>query len=123
VISKSVKRGVVTLKVQTHAAGAIRASATFVQTVKKSTGHRRHRHRHAVRQTILYGQVGTPTNGVTRAILTIAPTGRAASLLKRLRTLRLSINVSFTPTGGRINTIVFPLTVSSPKPKPRHHHR
>jgi hypothetical protein len=123
VISKSIKRGVVTLKVQTHAPGAIRASATFVQTVKKSTGHGRHRHRHAVRQTILYGQVGTPTNGVTRAILTIAPTGRAASLLKRLRTLRLSINVSFTPTGGRINTIVFPLTVSSPKPKPRHHHR
>jgi hypothetical protein len=122
VISKSAKHGVITLKVQTHAAGTLSARATFIRTVKKSTGHGRHRHRRTVRQTILYGQVGTSTNGVTPAILTIAPTGNAAGLLKRLHTLRLAIKVSFTPTGGTTNTIVFPLTVSTPKPKPKHRH-
>jgi len=114
---------VITLKVQTHAPGALSARATFIRTVKKSTGHGRHRRRHAVRQTILYGQVSTSTNGVTPAILTIAPTGTAASLGKRLHTLRLSIKVSFTPTGGSNNTMVLPLTVSSPKPKRKHHRR
>jgi hypothetical protein len=38
-------------------------------------------------------------------------------------TLRLSVKVGFTPTGGTTNTVVFALTVSSPKPKPKHHHR
>jgi CSLREA domain-containing protein len=123
VISKSVKHGVITLKVQTHAAGALNASATFIRAIKVSTGRGRHRHRHTVRQTVLYGQVGTSTNGATPAVLTIAPTGKAAALLNRLHTLRLSIKVTFTPTGGRTNTMVFPLTVSVPKPKPKHHHR
>jgi CSLREA domain-containing protein len=123
VITKSVKHGEITLKVQTHAPGALSARATFVQTVKKSTGHGRHRHKHTVHETILYGQVSKSSNGVTPAILTITPTGNAASLLNKLHTLRLSIKVAFTPTGGSSNTMVFPLTVSSPKPKPKHHHR
>jgi CSLREA domain-containing protein len=121
VISKSVKQGVVTLKVQTHAAGALNARATFIRAVKVTSGHGRHRHRHTVRQTILYGQVSTSTNGVTPAILKIAPTGKAASVLRSLRTLRLSIKVSFTPTGGTTKTVVVPLTVTSPRPKRKHH--
>jgi hypothetical protein len=123
VISKIVKQGVITLKVQAHAAGALNGSATFIRSVKVPSGHGRHRRTHTVHKTILYGQVGKSTNGVTPAVLTIAPTGQAAGLLKRLHALRLSVKVSFTPTGGRTNTIVFPLTVSSPKPKPKHHHR
>jgi hypothetical protein len=123
VISRIVKQGVITLKVQTHAAGRLNASATFIRAVKVSSGHGRHRHAHTVHKTILYGQVSKSTNGVTPAVLTIAPTGQAAGLLKRLHTLRLAVKVSFTPTGGRTNTIVFPLTVSSPKPKSKHHHR
>jgi CSLREA domain-containing protein len=121
VISRSVKHGVITLKVQTRTPGALNARATFIRAVKVISGHGRRRHRHTVRQTLLYGQASASTNGVTPAILRIAPTGKAAGLLRSLHTLRLSIKVSFTPTGGRINTIVFPLTVSSPKPKPKHH--
>jgi CSLREA domain-containing protein len=123
VISKTVKQGVITLKVQTHAPGALNARATFTRAVKVSSGHGRHRHRHTVRVTILYGQASKATKGVTPAVLTTGPTGQAGGLLKRLHTLRLSIKVSFTPTGGTTNTIVFPLTVSSSKPKPKNHHR
>jgi hypothetical protein len=119
VISKSVKNGVITLKVQTKARGALSARATFIQTIKRTTGSGRRRRTRTVRITTLYGQAGAATAGVAPAVLTIAPNRNAANLLKKLRTLRISVNVSFTPTGGKINSIVLPLTASAPKPKPK----
>jgi titin len=119
VISKSVKNGVITLKVQTKAKGALSARATFIQTIKRTTGRGRNRRTRTVRITTLYGQATASTAGVAPAVLTIAPNRNAASLLKKLRTLRLSVSVSFTPTGGKTNTIGLPLTVSAPKPKPK----
>jgi hypothetical protein len=108
---------VITLKVQTRAPGALRASASFVQTVKRTTGRGRNRRTRTVRVTTAYGQATASTAGVAPAVLTIAPNRNAANLLKKLRTLRLSINITFTPTGGKTNTIVLPLAVTSPKPK------
>jgi hypothetical protein len=119
VISKSVKNGVITLKVQTKARGALSARATFIQTIKRTTGSGRRRRTRTVRIPTVYGQAGAATAGVAPAVLTIAPNRNAANLLKKLRTLRLSVSVSFTPTGGKTNTITLPLTASAPKPKPK----
>jgi hypothetical protein len=121
VLSKSVKNGVITLKVQTRATGALRASASFIQTVKRTTGRGRRRRTRTVRITTAYGQASASTAGLAPAVLTLAPNRNAANLLKKLRTLRLSVSVSFTPTGGKTNTIGFPLTVSAPKPKLKRH--
>jgi hypothetical protein len=116
VISKSAKNGVITVKVQTHAAGALVARSTFVTTV---SGHGPQRHPVKVRKTILYGVANGSTAGGALATLTIKPTVGAAALLKRLRQLKVTIKVTFTPTGGTPNTAGVPLTVIRAKPKTR----
>lgn len=122
VVSEKVsKTGAIALGVQTHAPGSISAIATFTETIKRTTGEGKHRETHTTHKTITYGSAEATSNGITVADLAIKPTGNAAKLLKKLKTLHPKIKVSFLPTGGSQNDVVMSATVKAPKAKQSKH--
>jgi hypothetical protein len=85
-------RGRLTLSVHAPAAGAFSAKATF--TVITHKGHKR------VKTTFTYGTGKVRSTGRGTFKLLIGLKGRAARGLKLLGSRRVTITVTFTPTGG-----------------------
>jgi hypothetical protein len=88
-------------------AGRFSASSTYKVTM--TTRHNGHVKRAS--RTITFGRGSASTRRAGKLTLTITPTGTALSTLRASRTLRVSIRVTFTPTGGRPATRTKTLSV------------
>jgi hypothetical protein len=90
--------GKVAIGLKLPAAGVVRVQATFV------SGSGRHARSLAyARGSVRIGATGSKT-------LTIAPAGAAARALKAAKRLRVTVKVTFAPTGGTARTRSFTLT-------------
>jgi DNA-binding beta-propeller fold protein YncE len=116
---KIARNGTITLLALTHAPGALAADATFVLNTKKKTGKGHHRTTRTVHKTITYAAALTTGSGTLT--VTLHPGAIARGLIKSRHTLKLTLALSFKPTGGTTNTPA-PLTLSV-KPPPLKHHR
>jgi len=104
----------VTLELRTTGAGSFSAHATFVEALKVTGGHGKHRHTHVVHRTVTYGDASGDMTRAGTVSLTLSPTVKALALLKARHTLRLTIVVTFSPTGGSASRTIEHATVTAP---------
>ena len=117
VVSHTIARnGTITLLVRTHAPGALGAVATFVLSTTKRAG-KGHRRTRTIRRTITYAAVRT--TGVGTLTMTMHPGAIARGQINSRHTLKLTLALSFKPTGGAMNNPA-PLTLTVKPPALKH---
>ncbi len=106
--------GSLTLELSATEAGTFTARATFVETFEVRSGNGDHQHIQVVRRTVTYAQASGDAGDAFTTSLRLAPTRNALARLRALRTLRLTIVVTFTPTGGSASQTTEHATVRAP---------
>jgi hypothetical protein len=112
------------LRLQTKAAGRLSAKVTYRTTKTTYSGRGHHRRRHVRHITNTVGTKTAAIHGAGITSVTISSRHGFAKTLAKLKTIRLSIALRFTPTGGKLRTVTPSLTIHAPKPrhKPKRHH-
>lgn len=105
--TKTAAKGAITLTITTAAPGRITAKATAVDRTRK---HKRAR-------TVTYATRTVSARRAGRTTFTLKPTSTAKKLLKRAKKLKLTIRITFTPTGGTRATTTKTVTVRYTKAK------
>jgi hypothetical protein len=101
-------------------AGRFTASATTTVTLKITTGHGTHRRTHRRKSKLNYGSASATASGAGTLTFKLRPLKNVVALLKSLGKLKVSLSVTFAPTGGTPLTKTVTLTVNAP---PKHHKR
>ncbi|MEA2371067.1 MAG: hypothetical protein QOH12_1461 [Solirubrobacteraceae bacterium] len=99
------KSGVITVALQAPGAGQFVAVATFLASGAASVA------KTAKSSVVTYGKSSTAAKGSGSFALAIHPAKAAVSLLKKRRRLRVTVSITFTPTGGKPLTRTSSLTV------------
>jgi galactose oxidase len=107
-------RGALTLELGTTEAGSFTARATFVETLEVRSGKGKHQHTQVVRRTVTYAEASGDASGASTMSVRLAPTRKALARLRALHMLRLTIVVTFTPTGGSASQTTERATVRVP---------
>ena len=107
-------RGALMLELGTTEAGSFTARATFVETLEVRSGKGKHQHTQVVRRTVTYAEASADARVASATSLRLAPTRNALARLRALHMLRLTIVVTFTPTGGSASETTEHATVRMP---------
>jgi hypothetical protein len=115
--SVSKKTDAITCAISASTTGTASARATFVRTLRKVSGKGRRRKIKVIHRTVLFATAtakGLSAQGA--ATLKLAPSRSALRLLKSLhRKVRVTVVVSFTPTGGIAQRHSFIVTLPASK--------
>jgi hypothetical protein len=115
------RRGVVTFVVRTTARGTLSANATYLKPGKLSLT--KSHHKQPAPRRLAYGS-GTKQGGPGLTTLTLKPTKRALTELKKAKLLQVRVVIAFLATGEQIGTSqTRKLAARFVVPKPQRHHR
>jgi hypothetical protein len=107
----------ITFAVTAGTTGTASVRATFVRTLRKVSGKGRHRKIKVIHRTVLFATA--TANGISAqgaATLKLSPSRSVLRLLKSLhRKVRVTVVVSFTPTGGIAQRHNFVVTLPASK--------
>jgi hypothetical protein len=117
--SVSKQTDAITFAITPSATGTASVRATFVRTLRTVSGKGRHRKIKVVHRTVLFGTATAKSiSAQVATTLKLTPSRSVLRLLKSLhRTVRVTVVVSFTPSGGMAQRQTFVVTL--PKLKAR----
>jgi hypothetical protein len=109
VLSKKVStRGVVSLRLRVPGRGKLSARGTYVVKLAK------HRTR-----TVVFGTASASPRGAGTPTLTVKPSSTTLKLLRTGASVKLSVTISYTPTGGTRRTGTAKLTIKLKRAAPK----